>query len=180
MNPFGSPGDDEWIFSLDQPAKTGKIQDPRPLKDDSRQIGAMSIMEKQNMDLNDAVISPVSNDIKRFKRPQSAKTAFINHTGRFQKNVSRQKQDYATCELGKIFNKTKNLSIRDANSSMSKPPLPSALTHYKRMHKPSLKSYKQYNSLTNVYNSEQDYQTTISTLHQKQKTRKTFLFSVSL
>jgi len=162
MNPFGSPGEDECLFSLEEQNKADANKNPPNMqKEESRNKGVMSIQEKPSENIRTATAWPEYGTNKKFKRPQSAKTAFMS-SGKFR--AKSNIQDYATLELGKIFNKNNETSIKEntkSNSRLSKPPL-SSCNKFKKLTRPSLKSFNNYSSLANVYNSGIDPRSTLS------------------
>jgi hypothetical protein len=97
-NPFGSPYEEEWLFSLEEkPHDESALQDSRDITKNVNS-GVMSILDNHTLENKDDIVSPIFGHAKRFKRPQSAKSAFPNmHSLR---NTSKPKMpDYASLEL---------------------------------------------------------------------------------
>jgi tetratricopeptide (TPR) repeat protein len=107
LHPFGSPEDEEMIFTLDenknQENSKNQVLSQTQLNDIFKKDRTKNTIEsKIPEDSKISSVSPVNEASKRFKRPQSAKTAFMSKTGRFSRK--RNEGDYAMLELGKIFN----------------------------------------------------------------------------
>lgn len=166
-NPFGSPEGEECLFSLEEKPReeASIIQNDEKVREINS--GVMSILDKHVEPERNGTISPIFGHAKRFKRPQSAKSAFVNM------NKLRKKpdaQEYATLELKKIFAKNEDLTIKESVKSisrLSKPPINRCVNHKKP--RPTMKNHNQYDSLLNMYNSEVDPRTTMSSLNTKRQ-----------
>ena len=173
-NPFGSsPGEDEDILlNLDTQNKHEVYYAGVDQPDSSNmKTGTLNTIEKPNEYNRTTAISPMyagsKPKLKKFKRPQSAKTQFMSQTGRFRKTSTNK--DYSTLELAKIFDNNDQKTINEQVSSvsrLSKPPLSSCMGYKRRNQKHGLKPYNKYSSLAKAYNSsEMDYRTTLSSFH---------------
>ena len=85
-NPFGSPDGEEWVFNGDDKRKD-MTSDLKlcETEDNRRYTGTMTIQEKQIENIKSSIISPIYEQTKKLKRPQSAKNAFLNVNSNLRK-----------------------------------------------------------------------------------------------
>ena len=90
-NPFGIPDEEEITISLEKQNKLENEYNTLSSNNTKRATQVMSILDKPKEDSQNNSVSPMFvPHSKRFRRPQSAKTAFMSQTGRF-KNKSNSK-----------------------------------------------------------------------------------------
>lgn len=160
-NPFGSPENEEVLFSLEE----------KPNDESGQNIGqeedSEAILEpQQRIVKNKGIISPIFGHSNRFKRPQSAKNAFDTiNTLRYKKGDSH---DRATLELKKIFEKSHDLNILtnsefDTKSNLSKPPIGKNGRNRLRK-KPVMTNYDNFESIMELHRSDIDPTKTLNSL----------------
>ena len=181
-NPFGTPGDEECLFSLEEhPHDDSTNIDPKTQTLNIRS-GAISIVDdrhdfKDPVENKEATISPIFGHAKRFNRPQSAKPvdlisnpqskAHSMNRNRFSK-TKFSAHHHATLELKRIFTGSKGHPYEESLKSfskMSKPPMGRS-KNFRKLKKPRLLN-EDMSSFTGMYNSEVDPRTTMTSFNSK-------------
>jgi hypothetical protein len=124
----------------------------------------MNILEKNTFENRNDVVSPIFGHAGRFKRPQSAKSAFPNmHSLRNKSKLGVT--DYATLELKRIFENEENTVHQNAKSFslLSKPPV-GRTNKGNRKQKPNLHKFNDFESMIKMYSSEIDPKSTITSM----------------
>lgn len=162
-NPFGTPGDEECLFSLEEHPHDDSVQVDPKTQTLNIKSGAITIVDdKKEPEDKEMTISPIFGHAKRFSRPQSAKPPQFM-MGKQQRNrFSKQKfsaHQHATLELKRIFSSKKRNPYEESMksySSLSKPPM----GRTSKMRQKPRPLNEDMASFTGMYNSEIDPRTT--------------------
>jgi len=178
-NPLGSPDGEECLFTMEE----NPLKETTNLLNQNMNVmvsndGKLSSMQqRENFNIK-SLVSPVFGHSKRFKRPQSAKVAFQS-IKRFKKNSSfplkTSQNDYSSLHLKNIFSKNiEHPSKVKSYVGLAKPPMGRCKNRKKRQ---EIQTHDQFESFLNVYNSEVDPRTTMSSYNSKPQFNFTNRFS---
>ena len=175
-NPFGSPTGEECLFSLEE-----KPNDESGLNSsqnrDHADFDSHMALRAEEVKNREGIISPIFGHSKRFKRPQSAKSAFPTmNTLRTKKNSNK---DYATLELKKIFDKTKQISINmntHSYTKLSKPPTGNR-RKLKKEQRRIIDKYDNIESILEMHHSDIDPRATLTSFQSNNRFGATTRFS---